>query len=187
MADFDVTNQRDSHDRLPDGDESEWTIIARLPIMSGKIAVSDPMFYRDLPPPTTFEIANATYDVAIKLMNYPGDQRVSRLRVLLGQTADFGPRLEDVGVDFAQVGVFDPRVLEKASESLSEKQCEELIEQFNTMHLYSVAQFGSEPNAMMPFANSGFGDGRYPIHDLLRDGNRVGIEIVFIGPEVNAA
>jgi hypothetical protein len=38
----------------------------------------------------------------------------------------------------------------------------------------------------MPVAKSGFGDGGYPIHELLLDAKRVGVEIVFIGPEVLA-
>jgi hypothetical protein len=32
----------------------------------------------------------------------------------------------------------------------------------------------------MPFATSGFGDGLYPVYELVADGDRVGVEVEFI-------
>jgi hypothetical protein len=100
MKEYEIKTQGEFHRNLPKGDESDWIEFASLPIISGKLRVSDPMFFRDLPPRPTFDVA---------------DER-----------------------------------------------------------------------AVMPLAASGFGDGGYPIHELLLDGKRVGVEVVFIGPEVLA-
>ena len=35
----------------------------------------------------------------------------------------------------------------------------------------------------MPFVQSGFGDGAFPIYEILRDSARVGAEVVFIDTE----
>jgi hypothetical protein len=61
---------------------------------------------------------------------------------------------------------------------------EKVVEDLGAIREFGVIQLGSDKRAIMPLATSGFGDGRYPIHELLLDGKRVGVEVVFIGPEV---
>lgn len=186
MAQYEVTTQSDPHRNLPDRDESNWSEFATLPVVSGKIRVSDPMFFRDLPPSPTFDMECGTYRVMAKTMNYADDTRVSRLRATLKEPSTLGPRLDDVGVDFAQVSIFDPVVLDAAGKELDDTQAEKMIADLDAIRDFGVIQLGEDQRAVMPLAVSGFGDGRYPIHELLLDGKRVGLEIVFIGPEVVA-
>jgi hypothetical protein len=183
MKPFDILSQGEFYRQMPKGEESGWIEFARLIISSGKVAVSDPAFYRDLPPPPTFEIDAGTYSVAARLVVYPEDTRVSRLRLLTHASAKLGARIGDVAVDFTQIGVFDPVVLNDASDRLSEDQARRMLDERMAVGLYGVAHFGEE-EAIMPITSSGFGDGRYPIHELTVGGRRVGIEVVFIGPEV---
>jgi hypothetical protein len=185
MNEFKVTTQGELHRSLPKGDESDWIEFASLPIVSGKLRVSDPMFFGDLPPSPTFDVECGAYRVMAKTMTYPGDRRVSRLRATLTEPSTFGPRLDDVGVDFAQVGVFDPVIWQEAGEKM-ENALSEIVDDLCAIREFGVVQLGTDERAIMPLARSGFGDGGYPIHELLLDGKRVGVEIVFIGPEVLA-
>ncbi|HXL25990.1 MAG TPA: hypothetical protein VN952_04880 [Chthoniobacterales bacterium] len=186
MKEYQVTSQGELHRNLPKGDESDWIEFAALPIISGKLRVSDPMFFRDSPPSPTFEVECGTYRVMAKLITYPKEsgRRVSRLRAILHEPSFFGSRLDDVGVDFAQVGVFDPIILDEAGEKMDNAQGEKMVADLGAIQDFGIVQFGSDERAIMPLASSGFGDGNYPIHELLFDGKRVGVEVVFIGPEV---
>jgi len=186
MNEYEITTQGELHRNLPKGDESDWIEFASLPIISGKLRVSDPMFFRDLPPSPTFDVQCGTYRVMAKIVTYPGHRRVSRLRATLNEPSSFGSRLDDVGVDFAQVGVFDPVVLDEAGEKMDNTEGEKMVADLGAIQEFGVVQFGTDERAIMPLAVSGFGDGGYPIHELLLDGKRVGVEVVFIGPEVFA-
>jgi hypothetical protein len=181
---FDVVSQAEFHRKLPRGEESDWMVFAELAIQHGRIAVSDPMLYRDLPAPPTFDMAVGTYTVSVRIMAYGEDKRVSRLRVFGTATAIVGALIGDVGVDFGQVGVFDPILLNQISDRMSEEQAMNMVNELGAIGLAGVVHPG-EGDATMPVVSSGFGDGRYPIHELVHAGHRVGIEIVFIGPEIS--
>jgi hypothetical protein len=66
MDEFRAVTQSDLHRNLPKGDESDWVEFALLPVITGKLHVSDPMFFRDLPPSTTFEVECGKYRVMFK-------------------------------------------------------------------------------------------------------------------------
>ena len=123
------------------------------------------MFFRDLPPSPTFEVVRGTYRVLAKIMTYPDDRRISRLRALIGHSATLGPRLDEVGVDFAQVGVFDPVVLDAAAEKMDDAQGERFSTELDRVTEFGVAHVGDDERAVMAVASSGFGDGGCPIHD----------------------
>jgi hypothetical protein len=181
---YDIVTQQDFHNGLPEGEESDWIEFASVSILSGKLAVSDPMFYRDLPPPPTFDVECGTYRAAVKLIQYPVERRVARLRVLIGEAAMLGPEVGEVGVDFAQVGIFDPIILNAVSERMDTIQGEKVFGELIAIEPYGVVHFGDDEAAIMLVARSGFGDGGYPIRDLLHNDIRVGVEVIFIGPEV---
>jgi len=186
MKEYEITTQGDLHRSLPKGDESDWIEFASLTIVSGKLRVSDPMFFRDLPPSPTFNVECGKYRVMAKIVTYPGDRRVSRLKAILHEPSSLGSRLDDVGVDFAQVGIFDPVILDEAGEKMDNVESEMMVAALGAIQEFGVVQLGADERAIMALAVSGFGDGGYPIHELLLDGKRVGIEVVFIGPEVLA-
>lgn len=184
MKEFEVTTQGELHRSLPKGVESDWVEFARLPVIGGKLRVSDPMFYNDLPPSPTFEVESGEYRILAKSITFPGDIRVSRLRAILYEPCELGRRLDDVGVDFAQVGLFDPLMFDEVGDNLSTEEQEKLLADLDAIQEFGVVQFGSDARAIMALASSGFGDGGYPIHELTLDGKRVGLEVVFIGPEL---
>src|SRR5689334_18518735 len=142
MEEFEITTQGDIHRSHPAGEESEWVVFASLPVVSGKMSVSDPMFFRDLPPPPTFAVENGTYQVQAKVVTYPGDKRVSRLRAVLAELSSVGPRLGYVSVDFAQVTIFDPVVLNEAAEKLTEPESDKLVDELDAIRQYGAVRIG---------------------------------------------
>ncbi|MCE9553021.1 MAG: DUF4241 domain-containing protein [Planctomycetes bacterium] len=183
---FVITTQRELHQRLPKGHESDWIEFATLRIVSGKLRVSDPMFFCDHPPSPTFDVERGMYRVMVKRIAYHDNPRISRLRAILEEPSSLGLQLADVGVDFAQVGVFDPVVLEEAGENMDIAAGEKMVADLGAIDEFGIVQLGGNDIATMPVAVSGMGDGRYPILELLLDQKRVGVEVVFIGPEVVA-
>jgi hypothetical protein len=170
MDEFRVVTQDDLLRNLPKCDESDWVEFALLPVITGKLRVSDPMFFRDLPPSPTFEVECGTYRVMLKTVTYPGDRRVSRLRAFVREPSSFGDHLDDVGVDFAQVGVFDPSILDEAADKMDTVQSEQMVAELDAIADFGIVQLGTDERAIMPVVRSGFGDGRYPIHELVFDG-----------------
>lgn len=185
MDEYEITSQKDLHQSVPQGSESDWIEFASFHILSGKLRVSDPMFFRDLPPAPTFDVECGTYRVLAKTMTYPEDIRVSRLRAILREPATVGRRLNYVSVDFAQVGIFDPVILDEAAEKMDNADEKKMLAALDSIQEFGIASLGSDPCAIMPLAVSGFGDGGYPIYELLNEGKRVGVEVVFIGPELS--
>ena len=74
--------------------------------------------------------------------------------------------------------------MDEAGEKIDNAEGEKMVADLGAIQEFGVIQLGGDERAIMPLAVSGFGDGGYPIHELLLDGRRVGVEIVFIGPEV---
>jgi hypothetical protein len=186
LKEYDVLTQRDLHERMPQGEETDWVFFAELLVHSGTLRVSDPIFFRDLPPSPAFEVERGTYRALVKVMTYSDKRRVSRLRVIRGDSCSLGAHLADVGVDFGQVGIFDPALLEAAAEKVDELGPTDMLPDLNSIEEYGVARIEGAEDAVMAVACSGFGDGGYPIHELVSAGRRVGLEVVFIGPEVLA-
>lgn len=169
------------------GRESEWILFARLRIESGKLGISSPMFFRDLP--LRIEVPVGYYQVFAKTITYQDDTRVSRLRAVLetDHTPKLGRWVDYVAVDFGRVGVFDLVVLNEVGAALSEEKEVEIREWFEKpfRNLYSVGMFDENREVTMPAVEAGYGDGAYPVFELLDGSGVVGAEVVFIGPEAD--
>jgi hypothetical protein len=81
--------------------------------------------------------------------------------------------------------VFDPGVVTATQRDMDPADHRRMCEEMNVRE-FGVVRFPPDDRAVMPVAVSGFGDGGYPVYELVRDGRRVGVEVVFIGPEVLA-
>jgi hypothetical protein len=178
-----VYTQRELHEGLPAGEESDWIAFAEMQVASGRLRVCDAGFFDDLIPATTFDVPAGPYWCFARTMTYPNTRRVSRLRVVRGDAGTLGTRLGDVGVDNGLVGVYDPGLVTVTMRDLDRAEILRVTNEMNVRE-FGVVRF--TPAGVMPLVVSGFGDGGYPIHELARDGQRVGLEVVFIGPEVLA-
>jgi hypothetical protein len=118
-----------------------------------------------------------------KLVTYGQDTRVAALRVvLLDATGDREGQIGSTWTDTAATGVSDYGAATVALNALGR-------DEFYDRILAAVHQVTGEPvgvvtwvrdQAEMPFAMSGFGDGTYPVFELMADETRVGVEVEFI-------
>ena len=162
--------------------ESNWLVLCPLRLVSGKLWVLDPTLFEGevipLPP--------GEYQVLAKVMDWSDDRRVSRLRVVGPVQVDgavLGTQVGEVGVDFAQVGVGDWERCTSGAEALDEASQNRVVAALDTMELYGVAYWDEHGEVPMPFVQSGFGDGTFPIYEIVRDSVRVGVEVVFISTD----
>jgi hypothetical protein len=165
------------------GRESEWTEIAQLDLTSGKLIVGDVQFVPNLDDSLLVDLPSGTYSVQRKLVTYGQDTRVAALRViLLDATGDREGQIGSTWTDTATMGVSDYSAATGALSALGQ-------DEFHDRVLSAVHQATGEPvgvvtwvrdHAEMPFAASGFGDGLYPVYELVTDGDRVGVEVEFI-------
>jgi hypothetical protein len=168
--------------------ESDWLDFCSLPVRSGKLAVFDPTLF-DGP---VVLLSPGEYRVSVKVRAVGEIRQISRLRVSGGLQSGqghppfglheiLGTKIAEVGVDFGQVGVADADAIYAAAEHLTVSDQEEIISSMNTLSLFGMIPWSRSDSLFMPWVVSGDGDGRYPVLELVVNGERVGIEVVFVG------
>lgn len=161
------------------GEESQWLHFGDFPIISGKLWAGDAQFAPSPDDGVMVDVPTGTYDVAVKLIHYGEDTRVSRLRAWLSGT---NPTLgAEVGETWADTGTqaFCDQVE-------YDKECGEDFDAYwerveEVISGHDVAIVALSDNAAMPFVQSGFGDGEFKLFELLESGSRVGVELEMIG------
>lgn len=186
--------------------ETDWISFCHLELVSGKLQVHDAMdppsdglqppgvresygtFVIDGKPRTFYyspdplvDLPPGHYGVAARCMQWGGGRRVSRLRVLLeGRRGQRGAEIEAVSIDTSKCGVCDPEVFSAAWRAYPGDAVNEVESHVTSGEIYGAFALGEQDGAVMAFARSGFGDGGYPIYELISRSQRVGVEIVFI-------
>jgi hypothetical protein len=166
----------------PRGKESDWRDFCDFKLYSGRVRIVDPSFVVD-EGGCIMDLAPGMYSLQTKTMVYDGDERVSRLRaVQSGISATLGAQIGEAGCDTARIGICDEEVFSRACEELGDDVEETLLTAPNDVEgdLWGVVVLNRTLGAVMPFVDSGFGDGTYPVRELVAEGRRVGFEIVFI-------
>lgn len=92
-----------------------------------------------------------------------------------------GQVLGNVSTDMATLGFYDP----KAFSALLRAGSEEFFEWGERVldpnaPTCGVLVYDLKKSAILPYVQSGFGDGTFPVFELLNDGQRVGFEVEFI-------
>ena len=176
MAEWEEITKREWYGRMTPSSESDWIELVVLEIPQGKIALSDLEFIGDSMMPREFEVVPGAYQVSVKIVSLKnGEKRISRMRVLRGDQATLGARLDGLGCDFWRVGFYDPAAIQGTTE--------ELHRMVSSIDLCAVLSVPDYSGATLPVAFSGMGAGYFPIHELTHQGKQVGLEVVFIGPE----
>jgi len=186
--------------------ETDWISFCQLELESGKLQVHDAMsppsnglqppgvresfgtFVIDGKPRTFYyepdplvDLPPGQYGVAVRCMQWGRDRRISRLRVLLkGRRGQRGEEVDGVCIDTARCGVCDPEVFSAAWRDYPGEAVNELEYQLTGGALYGAFALDEQYGAVMAFAHSGFGDGCYPVYELVSRSSRVGVEVVFI-------
>jgi hypothetical protein len=160
------------------GTESDWIELTTL-VSTGELAIADLVFIGDSQMPRLFKVKPGRYLISIKLASLAnGQKRVARMRALNGKQAKVGRRLDGLPVDMWRVGFYDPTVT-----IIADDQREAVDRKLRRTEMFGVVTIPSKPPSMLGVVFSGMGAGYYPIHALTRDKRRVGLEVIFIGPE----
>lgn len=164
------------------GKETDWLFIAPFTISSGRLLIVDFGFLPSSQDGLVIELPSGDFDITARVMDYPGDRRISRLRLLAkGIDAPVGEAIGETWVDTAATSICDAEVMDAAWQSLGDDVATSRLEAFReTAAPCGVFVLDERLRASAPFVESGFGDGTYTVFELCADGRRVGIEIEFI-------
>jgi hypothetical protein len=162
--------------------ESDWLEFCDFKLYSGRVQIVDPSY---LPGADgcIVELPPGVYHLQTKTMAYGSDERVSRLRAVRpGVSATLGVQIGEAGCDTAKIGICDEEGFGRACEELGDDVEEAFLTAPDDVEgdLWGVVVLDKAGGAVMPFVDSGFGDGTYPVRELVAEGSRVGFEIVFI-------
>ncbi len=163
------------------GVETDWKLLSKLTLKGGKFLVCDFQFIPSEKDGISVQAPPGIYTVEAKAIDFDGDRRISRLRVLQrGKKPCIGKQLGDTWTDTAMTGICDLEILSKEWTAIGQDKAEEkLQEEYERGEDCGVFTLKSK-GTKVPFVSSGFGDGTFPIFELCDSEDRVGFEIEFI-------
>jgi hypothetical protein len=163
------------------GTESDWQEFCEFELHSGKLFLGDSLAAPELECGTVYPMPPGRYRVEARVMTYGDDQRVSRLRAWLAdRTPSLGEEVGEAWCDVAQIGFCDNERWPPAYNADPDAAWEKVEDQFFGVNLCAVVVLDEATDAVMVTAQSGFGDGTYPVYELADGGERVGFEVEFI-------
>ena len=167
---------------LPSG----WLDFCEFSLRGSSILVVDASFVPSADDGLLIELPPGKYEVQAQVLDYGGDRRPARLRIqLAGSNAAMGAEIGKTWTDTATTGICDFEIFSAAWGEDSDASFEIIKPALEDNHHYGVAVLDANVGAVMPFLHSGFGDGTYPVYELVAEGRRVGFEVEFI-PEGKA-
>jgi hypothetical protein len=145
------------------------------------------LFLTDMRPGPTddgLKVALEAGDYRVEVQGFVrgSDRRCARLRAYLESTEpELGQQLGTVSTDLATMGFYDP----KCFQSLRKQGSQEFFEWGESAFDSSKSSHGVlvhdlTRSAILPYVSSGFGDGTYPVYELIQRNRRVGFEVEFI-------
>jgi len=166
------------------GKESDWLEFCDLTVRGSKVQVVDASYVPDEREGCMVTLNPGSYDVQVKATAYGGDVRISRLRVVRhGVSPSLAAELGETGTDTANIGVCDHEIFARAWGDDNDASWEIISPAIDEADTHGIAVLDEDAGAVMPFVASGFGDGRFAVHELVADGSRAGFEVVFIRPD----
>jgi TPR repeat protein len=163
------------------GERSGWLDFCDLVLKGGSILVVDTQFVPSEKDGLLVKLTPGTYSVQAKAVNYGGDVRIARLRVVKnGISPALAEKLGETWTDTANTGICDFETFSQAWGKDDDASYQIIEPFFDTGEEFGIAVLDEARNALMPFVHSGFGDGSFPVFELQADGVRSGFEIEFI-------
>lgn len=162
--------------------ESDWLTIHGLDLESGMLSVADPNLF---PSDRVVQLPAGQYDVQVRLLHQSAELTlISSLRVCLSPDLVKGTFILDASCDFAQIGVGDSERCKLACAQMDFVDVENVMNALDRRDLAGIIQWSRhDPGALMPFVRPAYGDGVFPVYELLKDGIRNGVELSFLEEE----
>lgn len=166
------------------GKESEWLDFCEMTFEGKQAWVGDLSFFPSTENATLLPIKPGPYVIQAKIMVYPGDRRISRLRVVeVGAAPEQGKQIGETWTDTAVTGIADWVRTQRAWGTPGSDEANRRREQARDQGACGVLDCDAPKGISIPFVESGFGDGRFPIFGLWCSRLQVGFEIEFIPPD----
>ena len=130
------------------------------------------------------DASRGIYVVEARVITYGTDRRISRVRVYPeAQVVTQGELAGEVDVDLAAVAICDVDRLASWAKN-DEAEWQRWGDRLWFGRTTPAGLYTCEPaTTVVPFVDSGFGDGTYPVYYLMHDGQAVGLEAEFIATE----
>lgn len=164
------------------GEESDWLAFGEINCASGKFLVIDPAFAPEIESGLLVDCAPGVYQLDAKVMTFGNDKRISRLRAVKRGTPSHtvGSKIGEAWSDVARIGVCDVDALSRAwneDEDAANDAAESWMDDDGPVVTLTLP---GHPEAPICAVDSGFGDGTFPVLELLTGGLRVGLEVELI-------
>ena len=153
---------------------SGWLSAGRLDVPSGVIVMADPTFLSHAEP---IEVGAGTFTIEVKLSDFAGRRLVSRLRVARAPGGTVGGDVQRFIVDSGRVGLADVDGFHAATEALDDAGYQAYIAGTKGEDLVGVLH--ADGPSPLVYAEAGFGSGAYLVREIVLDGERVGVQVVF--------
>lgn len=169
------------HEATEQGTTTEWMDFCHLDLQGPEFLIADASFLPSEEDGLLVKAPQGRYLLQVKAMEYGDDTRPSRLRAaLLGTTPHLGAKLGETWTDTATTGICDLRRFSAAWGEDDESSLAKVEEAISAAENFGIVTIGAAAGAVAPFLQSGFGDGTFPVYELVEGDRRVGFEIEFI-------
>ena len=163
---------------------SDWLFLCAFQLHGTRLQMLDVLMAGNDNEGVILDASPGVYFVDARVITYGIDRRISHVRVHpKGQVGTLGERAGEIGIDLAGLAICDvDRLAGWAANDQDEWQRWGQPLWFGRTSQAGV--YSCEPaKTVVPFVESGFGDGTYPVYYLMHDGRRVGLEAEFISPD----
>jgi hypothetical protein len=156
-----------------------WYEVTRLTVTSGGIDIADVGGVNDS---FRLRVQNGLYAIEVKLIDFGGALRVSRIRARPDKTiCELGRKCAEIPIDFAAIAIADIGAVRK---TLDDDELEELADAarslMNAEFCQKMAVAVGSRKLNLVVCQSGFGDGTYPAFLLKSKRRIVGFEMEFL-------
>ncbi|HKQ39495.1 MAG TPA: hypothetical protein VJ063_15565 [Verrucomicrobiae bacterium] len=155
-----------------------WELVGDIAVR-GRLSISDTSYFYDHP--IIVEVIPEHYSVRVRYVSSEGHNYIAGVRVAHHGSLARATWMGNVTVDFAQIGICDRDAAEFAFNLLGDGGMPYYYKQLDTVGSVEWVQLPG--SVKMLVIRPGFGDGSYPVYQLLRsDGTKAGIEIDCLHP-----
>lgn len=159
---------------------SGWLAAGRLAVPSGVMILADPTFLFHAEP---IEVGAGTFAIEVRLSDFAGRRLVSHLRATRSPGGTVGADVQRFIVDSERMGLADVDRFQAETEPLDDAGYQAYIAGTKDDDLIGILH----PDGPSPlfYCETGFGSGAYLIREIVRDGERVGLQVVFANLDVD--